>query len=330
MTLLTTELLPTKSYPFQTLRYLFGHLANVQEGVATATDLVVVPRGAGANMSVDVGAGAAWIQGDDTARQGLYHQINDATVNVPIAAADPTNPRVDQVYLQANDSSIVGVSDTPTLAVVAGTPTVGATLDNRLGVAAFPNTAIRLADVLVGAGATSIVTAAIRDRRLGAPCVIPATESRTNTAYGLLPTADQVDVVLPTNGKIVIAYKATWQESVTSAGAAAIFIGPNQLKVPQSSGSIGVQQASIGASPASNDNHLTTSPLGLISGANTTPSGADVTTGEAIGITGVTGVGGPCYVFAAAGTYTISVQFKASSGSVTVKNRKLWAWVEGR
>ena len=34
-------------------------------------------------------------------------------------------------------------------------------------------------------------------------------------------------------------------------------------------------------------------------------------------------------VFAAAGTYDISVQFKASSGSVTVKNRKLWVWTMG-
>jgi hypothetical protein len=36
------------------------------------------------------------------------------------------------------------------------------------------------------------------------------------------------------------------------------------------------------------------------------------------------GPGGVCYVFAAAGTYDVSVQFKASSGSITAKSRKLW------
>jgi hypothetical protein len=34
--------------------------------------------------------------------------------------------------------------------------------------------------------------------------------------------------------------------------------------------------------------------------------------------------GGVVSMFAAAGTYTISVQFKALSGSVTASNRKLW------
>jgi hypothetical protein len=35
--------------------------------------------------------------------------------------------------------------------------------------------------------------------------------------------------------------------------------------------------------------------------------------------------GGPVKVFAAAGTYDISVQFKTSAGTLSVKNRKLWA-----
>ena len=39
--------------------------------------------------------------------------------------------------------------------------------------------------------------------------------------------------------------------------------------------------------------------------------------------------GGFTFAFAAAGTYTVSVQFKASSGSVTASNRKLWVWTIG-
>jgi surface-anchored protein len=37
--------------------------------------------------------------------------------------------------------------------------------------------------------------------------------------------------------------------------------------------------------------------------------------------------GGVCWIFAAAGTYKITVQFKASSGNVKVKERNLWAWI---
>ena len=96
-------------------------------------------------------AGAAWVQGDDTARQGLYHQVNDAAVTGLVAAGHATNPRIDQVILRIFDSSVTGVSDTPTLSTLAGTATGGATLDNRTGAAALPNGAIRIADILVPA-----------------------------------------------------------------------------------------------------------------------------------------------------------------------------------
>jgi hypothetical protein len=37
----------------------------------------------------------------------------------------------------------------------------------------------------------------------------------------------------------------------------------------------------------------------------------------------------PLLGFAAAGTYNISVQYKATSGSITAKERKLWVAVLG-
>jgi hypothetical protein len=38
-----------------------------------------------------------------------------------------------------------------------------------------------------------------------------------------------------------------------------------------------------------------------------------------------TTLGGPCYIFAAAGTYTVSIQFQAlSGGNVAVRNRRLY------
>lgn len=177
MTLLEPMWLPTKTVPFgpaagkQGLRYMLQQLGDLQEGVFAAGDFDVTQRGAGANMSVDVAAGGAWIYGDDTARQGAYHLVNDATVNVAVSAAHATLPRVDQVVARIYDSTVVGGSDVPAIEVIAGTPTASAQCTDptaanyRLGAAALPNGAVRLADVQVDAAAASIVNAKIYDRR---------------------------------------------------------------------------------------------------------------------------------------------------------------------
>jgi hypothetical protein len=154
--------------------------------------------------------------------------------------------------------------------------------------------------------------------------IIAATESRTNTAYGTLTTPDKVTVTLPTDGLIKVAYQATWQQSVDGAASAAIFIGANQLKV-SGSGSVATQAASFSGAAA--DAPLGSQPAGLLSTTAGAGYPGDVTTGQVVGI-GVASPG-PCLIFAAAGTYDVSVQFKASSGSVTVKNRKLWVWTMG-
>jgi len=166
VSLLTTDVLDTKTYAAAADRYLAQQGA-LQPGVVNAGDYVVAQRGSGANMSVDVAAGGAWVAGGSVARQGLYHQVNDGTVNQTAAAADATNPRIDQVILAINDSTAIGISDIPTLTVVAGTPTAGATLANRAGADTLArySSSLRLADILVPAGATTVVSANILDRR---------------------------------------------------------------------------------------------------------------------------------------------------------------------
>lgn len=151
--------------PFQRMRQMLLDGA-LQEGVVGANDFMVVQRGAGANMSVDVGTGFAWVQIDTGTRNGMGHVTNDAVANLAIAAAHATNPRIDQVVLRWNDSSIpTGTGNVPTLEVLTGTATSGATLDNRTGAAALGNDRLRLADVLVPATDTTITNNQIRDRR---------------------------------------------------------------------------------------------------------------------------------------------------------------------
>jgi hypothetical protein len=172
--------------------------------------------------------------------------------------------------------------------------------------------------------------------------IIATTEARTNTAYGLMTTPDRVTgLVLPTDGLIAVLYQATWAESVAGAAAAEIFLGSNAVVAATYAGQIAVNAALGGATPGGFC-PLATDGGGLVSfSANPGSYGSDVTTGQIVGLadpshsetspfSGQALVrAGPCYIFAAAGTYDVSVQFKASSGSVTAKNRKLWAWTTG-
>lgn len=157
--------------------------------------------------------------------------------------------------------------------------------------------------------------------------IIAQSEARTNTAYGLMTTPDRVSgIVLPTDGLICIGYQATWFESVIGAARAAIFIGATQLKIATNGTAPAVQEAGPRTGLATTANALHTFHDGLTHIDSNNSYGGDVTTGQVIG--GAIG-GGVCYVFAAAGTYDISVQFKASSGSVTALARKLWVWSLG-
>lgn len=168
--------------------------------------------------------------------------------------------------------------------------------------------------------------------------IIPTPESRTNAAYGTMPTPDQVaGIVLPTDGLIYVAYQATWQESVNATAQASIFVGANQLQIAMTNGvAPTINQAALGVGAAAVDKPLASSSGGLVSSnglAQASVYSGDATTGQIVGVNSTASatfpIGGPVAIFATAGTYTISVQFRVSSGSVTVKNRKLWVWTIG-
>jgi hypothetical protein len=182
------------------------------------------------------------------------------------------------------------------------------------------------------------------------PSVIATQESRESTNYGLLTTPDRVqNVVLPTNGLIVVAFRALWGGSVESAGRAALFLGENQLRA-NIEGNHGLESA-VSYSKTSVAGHLRTSSIGLVGSEDIGEGQNVVTTGLALGEWGQaagsqqyrfeTGNGGDvrsmgdcevtglCLIEAAAGTYDISVRFKATSGSVTAKERKLLVWTVG-
>lgn len=159
------------------------------------------------------------------------------------------------------------------------------------------------------------------------PKVIATEQTRESTSFGTLSTADEITgVVLPENGLILLGYTANMKSSVSGAGRAAIFVGSNQLKTDLGGTAPAAQEiGSVGTA----FHHIFSTTYGLTTQETGVWTG-DVTTGQALSYSsGGASIGGLCAIFAAAGTYAISVQFKASSGSVTAKERKLWAWVLG-
>jgi hypothetical protein len=181
--------------------------------------------------------------------------------------------------------------------------------------------------------------------------IIATEESRTNAAYGTLTTPDKVEgIVLPTKGLICVAFQALWESSVAEAGRAAIFIGANQYKARVAGEKNPATMAAIADGAGTFSTLGSAGNLGLIGG--NTEAAADVTTGQGIGVAariieaGAPSVvapieiggakaefayptlGAATYIFAAAGTYDISVQFKSASGSVTAKNRRLYVWTQ--
>jgi len=154
------------------------------------------------------------------------------------------------------------------------------------------------------------------------PKVIATEETRSSTSFGTLTTADSIaGVVMPENGLMAIGYSGFMKSSVASAGRVAIFLGANQLKKVVNS-EFQVQEVSTNGTGFG---YVTTMDEGLFRTGETHASPLP-TTGVVLG---AQSYGGMTYVQAAAGTYTISIQYKATSGTVTAKERKLWVVTMG-
>jgi hypothetical protein len=168
------------------------------------------------------------------------------------------------------------------------------------------------------------------------PKIIATEETRENAAYGTMTTKDEITgVVLPENGLIVVGYQALVKESVDGAGRVALFLGANQVKVRDNSANAPVALDSTCGGLAGKFSGIATSSAGFqqFVGPFEGEATADVNTGQLLGyvksMSNHEGIGGPMFIFASAGTYTVSIQFKASSGTITAKERKLWVSVLG-
>jgi hypothetical protein len=177
---------------------------------------------------------------------------------------------------------------------------------------------------------------------------IATVETRTVNTFALLATPDRVqNVVVGANTVLGVLYTAQWKASgAGTSGEAAIFCGANQLKIERAA-SAPLTQAALLGSDATAYSPLSSFVGGLASAsAGAVDTGARVTTGQVLGTlpkAGITSLqslggsgstlpadmplGGACLISGlAAGTYDISVQFRNITGTVSVRNRRLWIY----
>lgn len=143
-------------------------------GVLSANDLIVT-QNSPLGMLVDVDTGWANIVGDYQSNMGAYQAYNDALTVLTIAAANPSNPRIDLVCITVSDAYYTGSLNTVSFNVVTGTPAGSPVVPST------PTNSIALARVAVAAGATQITNANITDMRTVATAAISADTSGVET-----------------------------------------------------------------------------------------------------------------------------------------------------
>ncbi len=164
------------------------------EGIIGAGDFAVTERAAAVAMQVEVAPGRAVVDGDDIPNQRAYFAVSEETVEVPVPAADPTNPRIDLVVLRVLDSDAGVVGDEAQVELIEGTP-AGSPV-----VPSLPPTAIPLAQIAVGANVIVILQANITDLR---------TLSNPLTSFDLDQLND-VNAPSPSDGDALVYQNGEW------------------------------------------------------------------------------------------------------------------------
>ena len=210
-----------------------GSLTAANGGIINPTDLAVTQNGS-PNMSVNVAGGVAVIPQTLAANGGVYIGLNDATVNLAIAASNPSNPRIDIVVATVNDAAYSGGTNNWVLQVITGTPAASPSAP------ATPSSSILICQVAVAANASSIVNANITDKRAlvhsslggqGNPCgaiyqgTLTAIANNTFTIMtnmgadfmkGGMITDSSSYIQVPSAGVYLLTYSTTMQVTQTT------------------------------------------------------------------------------------------------------------------
>lgn len=309
----------------------------IVERVLDETGLIVTAVGGG-SYGISVSPGRCAIKGDTNANQGMYRMFSDVA-EARTHVAPVTNPRIDLIGARVYDlTEVLSGPDQGDIEIIQGTPTVGATLANLSGAPGQGGGPVIPASTMpmyyVRVPTTGGLTAAdlldVRPRTKGRS-IIATEEVLTNVAYGLMATPDRVpSVVVPADALVYVEFQGMMKNTNNSAGRAAIFIGTNQLKIAADTQAAPVVQEAAGNQALNVYRPISSAAFGLSSSAisDATAYTGDVTTGQVVASHTGAGASGVCVIDnLAAGTYDFSVQWKATAGSVTAKNRRLKVWI---
>jgi len=171
------------------LQFMTDLIANsgIITKAAGTTQFIVQAQGT-PDMTVKVKAGRAYIKG---ASGNAYPVLSDADTSVAIGANGSGSTRVDAVvlYIDKGASANSDASNIAKLMVVQGTTSAPSDGTVQAAVGAS-NPFIRLADVSVGTGVTSIVSGNITDQRIIAKFQFP---DLLATADNILPWLIDID-----------------------------------------------------------------------------------------------------------------------------------------
>jgi hypothetical protein len=326
----------------------FAALGNARPGLFASGDFAVTQRAAGANMSVDIAAGRAFVDPGYTLG-GVYmaHQLTSFNTSADggytWTAADATNPRIDLLCIEVADADMGGSYTGWKFRIVDGTPNASAT--HQLMTTywpAIPTGCVPIAAIKIPATDTTISTTDITNLNpvggIGrSPYIKNSTaETTTSATYTRLSTPDFLCVYLPhADCRVRVFSEGWWKCSVASGTqAVALFLNDTQLKSrnPANAGP-GIAERTYTSLSTFHGRFVTgqntaTGECYLANGGATADV-TDVTTGLA-GWANTVGVPSPIEIAQlAAGWYVIEQRYKTSANTLTVDERRMWAEVVG-
>lgn len=124
-----------------------------EEGIAMRTGSELeVTQNVGDPLCVDIASGGAWINADLGGDcQGVYGVHNCGIVTLCADDGDPTDPRIDRIVFQVNDSSLGGIECDSELEIITGTPSPAPVAPP------YPDNAITLALITVTAAGITVI-----------------------------------------------------------------------------------------------------------------------------------------------------------------------------
>lgn len=132
--------------------------AGVKNAGGVGTDLRVGSTST-APLTILVGSGSGFVQGDVIANQGMYHVVNDSQITLTLDPPDLTDTRIDMVVARVYDSQYLGSEDRWALEVVTGDPSPSPALPD------LPPNSLPLAAVTVDPGLVNTSPGIIQDLR---------------------------------------------------------------------------------------------------------------------------------------------------------------------